>query len=186
MLPTRAMIRTTVKTKNIAACSSEAPHDRVGSRIVRQRECNTRFWTNISGRCGRGAPAISGSGDVLGLGLIENSCDCRLGPSVIYFLAGGHPSIAPVAFEHERQRTKAVWKFILRRICGAGGFVDEDRSRGRVCIEPVEWIVGEQESILFGDFECSQALTAWAGAACNFDVSRMTVLRGFASAARGD
>src|SRR3984957_16833528 len=137
MLPTRAMIRTTVKTKNIAACSSEAPHDRVGSRIVRQRECNTRFWTNISGRCGRGAPEISGSGDSascshsadvggektppplpavegLDLGLIENSCDCRLGRSVIYFLAGGHPSIAPVAFEHERQRTKAVWKFILR------------------------------------------------------------------------
>ena len=122
--------------------------------------------------------------DVLDLGLIENSCDCRLGRSVIYFLAGGHPSIAPVAFEHERQRTKRIWESISRRICRARGFVDEDRSRGRVCIEPVEWIVGEQESILFGDFECSQALTAWAGAACNFDVSWMTVLRGFASIAR--
>src|SRR5579862_979571 len=139
MLPTRAMIRTTVKTKNIAACSSEAPHDRVGSRIVGQRECNTRFWTNISGRCGRGAPEISGSGDsascsdsadvrdettrlsvanvdVLDLGLIENSCDCKIGRSVIYFLAGGHPSIAPVAFEHERQRTKAVWKFMAQGV----------------------------------------------------------------------
>src|ERR1700730_2717321 len=145
------MIRTTVKTKNIAACSSEAPHDRVGSRIVRQRECNTRFWTNISGSCGRGAPEISGSGDsascshsadvrdktprlsvanvdVLDLGLIENSRDCRLGRSVIYFLAGGHPSIAPVAFEHEQQRTKRIWESISRRICRARGFVDEDRA----------------------------------------------------------
>ena len=52
--------------------------------------------------------------DVFDLGLIENSRDCRLGRSVIYFLAGGHPSIAAVTFEHERQRTKAVWKFILR------------------------------------------------------------------------
>ncbi len=52
--------------------------------------------------------------DVFDLRLIENSGDCRLGRSVIYFFASGHPSIAAVTFEHERQRTKAVWEFILR------------------------------------------------------------------------
>ena len=66
--------------------------------------------------------------DVLDLGLIENSRDCRLGRSVIYFLAGGHPSIAAVTFEHERQRTKRIWESISRRICRARGFVDEDRA----------------------------------------------------------
>ena len=66
--------------------------------------------------------------DVLDPGLIENSGDCRFGRSVIHFLANGDPSIAAVTFEHERQRTKAVWEFILRGVCGAWGFVDEDRA----------------------------------------------------------
>src|SRR5579862_3003941 len=126
MLPTSAMMRTTVKTKNIGACSSGSPGDQDGSWIVRQRECNTRFRANLSGRRG-GLAALSGGTrlwlkrlhavdlgdeaarfsvahvDVLDVGLIENSGDCRLGRSAIYFFSRGHPSIAPVTFEHERQ-----------------------------------------------------------------------------------
>jgi hypothetical protein len=63
MLPTRAMMRTTVKTKNLAACSSGAPFDRVGCWIGRQREFNTRFGANIGGRCGRGAAEILDGAD---------------------------------------------------------------------------------------------------------------------------
>ena len=66
--------------------------------------------------------------DVLDIGVIENSGDCELGRPVIYFFAGGHPTIAAVTFEHERQRAKAVWEFIFWRVCGALGFVDEDRA----------------------------------------------------------
>src|ERR1700746_1508529 len=66
--------------------------------------------------------------DVLDLGMLENSGDCRLGRSVIHFFASGYPSIAAVTFEHERQRTKCVREFVLRRVCGARGFVDEDRA----------------------------------------------------------
>ena len=113
-----------------------------------QRECNTRFWTNINGRlrarrgqalCLASLRAVNvrdetaclsvANVDVVDLGLIENPGDCGLGRSVVNFFAHSHPAMAPVAFEHERQRTKAVWEFILRRVCGAWGFVDEDRAR---------------------------------------------------------
>ena len=123
--------------------------------------------------------------DVLDLGLGENSGDRRFGRSVIYFFASGHPSIAAITFEHERQRTKAVWEFIFRRVCGALGFVDEDRAWRRIWIESVEWVVGEQDSILFAYVECAHALAAGPGATGDFYVSWMTVLRRFAGAARG-
>jgi hypothetical protein len=63
--------------------------------------------------------------------------------------------------------------------------VDEDGARRRIWIEPIERIVGEQDSILFADIEGAQALTAGAGAAGDFYVSRVAVLWGFASVARG-
>jgi len=125
MLPTSAMMRTTVKTKNIAS----APRGRpvigwgVGSYV-------SGSVTHDSGRilmdvCGPDAAAIAGRAgclfrllravnmrdetaclsmanvDVLDPGLLENSGDCRLGRSVIHFFASGYPSIATVTFEHE-------------------------------------------------------------------------------------
>ena len=41
----------------------------------------------------------------------------------------------------------------MRGICGAWGFVDEDGARRRIRIEPIERIVGEQDSILFADID---------------------------------
>src|ERR1700756_4108795 len=99
MLPTSAMMRTTVKTKNIASAPRGQPLDRGGRDVCFAflRAVNVRDETTCLSMA---------NVDVLDLGLLENSGDCRLGRSVIYFFASGYPSIAAVTFEHERQRTK--------------------------------------------------------------------------------
>src|SRR5579862_5535474 len=101
MLPTSAMMRTTVKTKNIATCSSGRPEIGSGVGSYASGSVTHDLGRTLVGVAGEARPRFGQRGcsltclhaadvrdetaclsvtnvDVLDLGLIENSRDCRL------------------------------------------------------------------------------------------------------------